>query len=98
MYHRFVEPADSSYLLINAFDQVYQFPSVTATGTSGGVTGTHTSVPKEVFCANLGQSVRSLEVGRVSSSDSPPEVVACTFRGRVCSLKTQALGQVRAMV
>lgn len=49
--------------------------------------------PKEAFSIDLGESIRSLECGRVSS-DEHPEVVACTYCGRVCSLTTQALDQV----
>ncbi|CAM9337349.1 unnamed protein product, partial [Hapterophycus canaliculatus] len=50
------------------------------------------SCPQQAFLIDLGESIRSLEAGRVSS-DAHPEVVACTFRGRVCSLTTQALDQ-----
>ena len=49
--------------------------------------------PQEVFSTNLGESIRSLQGGRVSS-DEHPEIVACTFRGRICSLTTQPLDQV----
>ena len=60
----------------------------------GRLSTTQNSAPNEMACINLGQSVRSLEAGRVSS-DEQPEVVACTYRGRVCSIKNQALRQVR---
>lgn len=52
---------------------------------------------QEAFSVGLGESVRSMEGGRVST-DTHPEVVVCTFRGRVCSLTTQALGQVMICV
>jgi len=48
--------------------------------------------PQEVFSIELDESIRSLEAGRVSSDD--PEIVVCTFGGRICSLTTQALDQV----
>lgn len=51
---------------------------------------------KEAFSIGLGESVRSLEGGKVST-DIHPEIVACTFRGRVCSLTTQALSKVRSL-
>ena len=66
--------------------KVYRFSEGAPEGTS----------PQEVFSTNLGESVRSLEGGRVSS-DEHPEIVACTFRGRICSLTTQALDQVLAV-
>eukprot|EP00903_Cladosiphon_okamuranus_P008387 g8063.t1 len=53
------------------------------------------SSPQEVFSINLGESIRSLEGGRVTS-DEHPEVVTCTYRGRICSLTTQALDQGEA--
>ncbi|CAM9658675.1 unnamed protein product, partial [Pylaiella littoralis] len=61
---------------------VYRF----AGGSTVGV------CPQEAFTIDLRESIRSLECGRVSS-DEHPEVVACTYRGRVCSLTTQALDQ-----
>ncbi|CAN0393384.1 unnamed protein product, partial [Scytosiphon promiscuus] len=61
---------------------VYRFPE----GSTEG------SFPQKAFSIDLGESIRSIEAGRVSS-DEHPEVVACTFRGRICSLTTQALDQ-----
>ncbi|CAN0125804.1 unnamed protein product, partial [Ectocarpus sp. 12 AP-2014] len=54
---------------------VYRFPEVSSVGSS----------PQEAFSIDLGESIRSLECGKVST-DQYPEVVVCTFRGRVCSL------------
>lgn len=62
-------------------------------GYGGGMSGNASAPPRQAFSINLGESVRSLDAGRVSS-DAHPEVVACTFGGRVCSLTTQALRQV----
>ncbi|CAM9371775.1 unnamed protein product [Ectocarpus sp. 13 AM-2016] len=64
---------------------VYRFPEVSSVG----------SCPQEAFSIDLGESIRSLECGKVST-DQYPEVVVCTFRGRVCSLTTQALDQGEA--
>ncbi|CBN79191.1 Bardet-Biedl syndrome protein 7 [Ectocarpus siliculosus] len=64
---------------------VYRFPESSSVG----------SCPQEAFSIDLGESIRSLECGKVSN-DQYPEVVVCTFRGRVCSLTTQALDQGEA--
>ncbi|CAM9764264.1 unnamed protein product [Scytosiphon promiscuus] len=53
---------------------------------------TEGNCPQKAFSIDLGESIRSIEAGRVSN-DEHPEVVACTFRGRICSLTTQALDQ-----
>lgn len=70
---------------------MYKFFSPSSVG--GGRKELAGSCPVKAFSTGLGESVRSLETGKVSS-DQHPEVVACTFRGRVCSLTTQALEEV----
>ncbi|CAM9167863.1 unnamed protein product [Discosporangium mesarthrocarpum] len=67
----------------NGLIQVYRFK-----GREAGQ-----GLPEEAFSINLGETIQSVKAGCVSNPGNM-EVVAATYRGRVCALTTESLGKM----